>query len=213
VISTLLLLLAAWEVPPAAHGVPDTPVRVPSVDAARGSPRGRPAPADSRWRVPFAVPGRQEAGQSHDTHVSHTRLVLEGRAIALRVRLFHDDLTIALQRATGRPELRITAESREDSAFGSYFGRQVKLEVDGRSVALRVTGSGTERDAAAQEVVWYVLEGGLERPASRIVVLNGLLFEIFADQQNILQLLRLPDDQRRTLYFTASDPRAQRLEF
>jgi hypothetical protein len=61
--------------------------------------------------------------------------------------------------------------------------------------------------------VWYVLEGALQQPAQRIVVLNGLLFEVFADQQNILQLLRLPQDQRRTLYFTASDPREQRIEF
>ena len=152
-------------------------------------------------------------GHSHDTHVSHTRLVLEGRTIALRVRLFHDDLTIALQRATGRPELRISAASRVDSIFGAYFARQVKLEVDAQPVALRVTASGTEQDAAAQEIVWYMLEGGLERPASRIVILDGLLFEVFTDQQNILQLLRLPEDQRRTLYFSASDPREQHLEF
>jgi hypothetical protein len=150
---------------------------------------------------------------SHDTHVSHTRLVLEGNTIALRVRLFHDDLTLALRRATGRSDLRITAESRVDSVFGAYFAKQVKLEVDGRPVALRVTASGMEQDAAAQEIVWYVLEGGLERPASRIVVLDGLLFEVFADQQNILQLLRMPEDQRRTLYFTASDPREQRIDF
>jgi hypothetical protein len=131
----------------------------------------------------------------------------------VRVRLFHDDLTLALQRVTGRPELRITADSRMDSVFSAYFAKRVRLEVDGRPVALQVTASGTEQDAAAQEVVWYVLEGALQQPAQRIVVLNGLLFEVFADQQNILQLLRLPQDQRRTLYFTASDPREQRIEF
>jgi hypothetical protein len=131
----------------------------------------------------------------------------------VRVRLFHDDLTLALQRAAGRPELRITADSRMDSVFGAYFAKRVRLEVDGRPVALHVTASGTEQDAAAQEIVWYLLEGALQQPARRIVILNGLLFEVFADQQNILQLLRLPQDQRRTLYFTASDPREQRIQF
>ena len=161
----------------------------------------------------YAVHGTRYAVRLHDTHVSHTRLVLEGKTIALRVRLFHDDLTLALQRATGRPELRITADSRVDSIFGAYFTKRVRLEVNGRPVVLQVTASGTEQDAAAEEIVWYVLEGGLERPAHRIVILNGLLFEVFADQQNILQLLRLPQDQRRTLYFSAFDPREQRLEF
>ena len=175
--------------------VPRTAYRVPSADA------------------PYSVLGTRYSVLPHDTHVSHTRLVLEGNSIALRVRLFHDDLIRALQRAAGRPELTISADSRMDSIFGVYFSKQVKLEVDGRPVALRVTASGTEQDAAAQEVVWYVLEAGLDRPARRIVILDGLLFEVFADQQNILQLLRLPEDQRRTLYFNASDPREQRLEF
>jgi Domain of unknown function (DUF6702) len=164
-------------------------------------------------RALYSALGTRHSALLHDTHVSLTRLVLEGNTIALRVRLFHDDLTLALRRDSGRPDLRITAESRGDSVFGAYFAKRVKLEVDGGPVALRVTASGTEQDAAAQEIVWYVLEGGLERPASRIVVLDGLLFEVFTDQQNILQLLRMPEDQRRTLYFTASDPREQRLEF
>ena len=147
----------------------------------------------------------------HDTHVSHTRLVIEGRTIALRVRLFHDDLTLALRAATRNAALELTPQARADPVFEGYFRDRVKLEVDGRPVELRVTGSGMEEDAAAQQVVWYVLEGGLERPASRIVIMDGLLFEAFRDQQNIVQLLKLPEDNRRTFYFTASDPRDQQL--
>ncbi len=89
----------------------------------------------------------------------------------------------------------------------------MKLVADGRPVVLHLTGSGTEQDEAAQEVVWYVLEGGLEQPVRKLTVLDGLLFERFKDQQNILLLLRLPEDQRQTLYFVATDPREQSLNF
>jgi hypothetical protein len=159
------------------------------------------------------APGTRYAVAVHDTHVSHTRLVIEGNTIALRVRLFHDDLTRALRAATGDPSLALTEQSRADSVFRRYFGDRVKLEVNSRPVALRVTGSGVEEDAAAQQVVWYVLEGGLPQPASRIRLMDGLLFEAFRDQQNIVQLLKLPEESRRTLYFTATDPRDQELAF
>ncbi len=150
---------------------------------------------------------------SHDTHVSHTRLVLEGNTIALRVRLFHDDLTLALKAFSHLSDLTLTPETRGDSVFSSYYAQHVKLEVNGEPVSLRVTASGMERDDAAQEVVWYVLEASLEQPATKLVMLNGLLFDAFKDQQNIVQLLRLPGDARRTLYFTAVDPRAQTVAF
>jgi hypothetical protein len=149
---------------------------------------------------------------AHDTHVSVTRMVLEGSTLALRVRLFHDDLTRGLRRYSGTPDLQISPGARADSLFAAYFGRTVKLEADGHPVALRVTGSGVEQDEAAQQVVWYVLEGRLDRPPAHLILLNALLFESFRDQQNIVQLLTLPGEYRRTLYFTASDPREQAID-
>lgn len=145
----------------------------------------------------------------HDLHVSHTRMVLEERTVVLRIRLFHDDLQAGLRRFAADSALQLTPEHRADSLFGAYAARSLRLEADGRAVHLTVSASGMEKDQAAQEVVWYVLEGGLVRPADRIRVLNGVLFELFRDQQNIVQLLRLPEDRRRTLYFTAQDPREQ----
>jgi hypothetical protein len=139
-------------------------------------------------------------------------MVLEGNTVALRVRLFHDDLTRGLQRFSGKPDLQISTAARADSLFTAYFKRAVKLELDGSPVSLRVTGSGVEQDEAAQQVVWYVLEGALGHPASRLVLMNGLLFESFRDQQNIVQLLTLPGDHRRTFYFTATDPREQAVD-
>ena len=164
----------------------------------------------SRYSVPstrYSVLGTSYP--SHDIHISHTRLVLEGKTIALRIRVFHDDLTIALRQFGGRPDLEITAVARADSLFGAYFARVVKLQGDGRPLSLRVTASAMEQDDAAQDVVWYVLEGTVPHPPARLTILHALLFETYGDQQNIVQLLRLPGDERKTLYFTARDAREQ----
>ena len=149
----------------------------------------------------------------HDVHISHTRMVIEGTTIACRVRVFHDDLQAAL-RVEGRDStLKVSSEDRADRLFERYFGAHVRLESDGRPVRLSVSASGTEQDPASQQVVWYVLEGTLDRPVDRIVMQQGLFFELFRDQQNIVQLLRMPGEERRTLYFTALDPRDQTVQF
>jgi hypothetical protein len=140
-------------------------------------------------------------------------MVLEGRTVALRVRLFHDDLQLALRAFTGRTDLQLTPADRADSSFAAYFAKVVRLEADGQAPALRVTGSAAEPDQVAGMVVWYVLEGEMAATPSRLTMLNGLLFEVFDDQQNIVQILRMPGEDRHTLYFTAGEPRAQDLRF
>jgi hypothetical protein len=140
-------------------------------------------------------------------------MVIEGTTIACRVRLFKDDLERALRVEAGDSTLKITGGDQAVTLFGKYFGRAMRLAADGRPIALSVTSSGTEKDEAAQEIVWYVLEGTVAAPVKRFTVLDGLLFDYFRDQQNILVLLRLPEDQRQTLYFVASDPREQGLAY
>jgi len=136
-------------------------------------------------------------------------MVLEGRSVALRIRLFHDDLQRALGRFAGDTTLRLTPAGLQDSLFTAYVARTFRLEADGRPVSLRVTASSTERDQVAELVVFYVLEGELPRAPDRLRLRHGVLCEVFDDQQNIIEVLRLPDNRRRTLYFTARDQRPQ----
>jgi Domain of unknown function (DUF6702) len=169
-----------------------------------------PWPAVQGW----TGDGRRGTGNAfHDVHLTHTRMVVEGRTIACRVRLFKDDLEKALEQFAGRPDLHLTPEARADSLFAAYFGRTVTLEADGRPVSLQVSGSGTERDPSSQDIVWYVLEGESEAPIVRLGILNGLMFERFRDQQNLVQLLREPGGIRKTLYFVTTEPREQVVSF
>ncbi len=140
-------------------------------------------------------------------------MVIEGRTIACRIRLFKDDLEKALQLYATQPTFRITAEARADSLFSGYFARHVILEADGKRLSLKVSASGTEKDPSSQEVVWYVLEGESPSSFTQLGMLNGLLFEMFRDQQNLIQLLREPGGVRKTLYFVGTDPREQTVSF
>ncbi len=166
------------------------------------------------WGMPAGGPAlRPPRSPAHDLHVSHTRLVFDGRTVVCRIRLYHDDLQLTLRAASGQPELRLTPTDRADSLFTGYFRTHLRLQGDGNPIVLHVTASGMEPDAAAQQVVWYVLEGTVPAPVGQVVLLNSALFESFGDQQNIVQLLSLPADRRQTFYFTASDPREQKLDF
>lgn len=173
----------------------------------------------SQFRVPTGLDTtlNSELGTrnslSHDLHVSHTRMVLEGTTVACRIRLFKDDLEKALRLYSGRDTLHLTEKGRADSLFGAYFGQKATVVADGKRIALTVSASGTERDPAAQEIVWYVLEGESGGPVSKLVLLQGVMFELFRDQQNIVQLLRAPGDVHRTLYFVSTDPREQVISF
>jgi hypothetical protein len=149
----------------------------------------------------------------HDLHLTHTRLVLEGKTVACRIRLFKDDLEKALQLFSRHAGLRLGEAARADSLFEAYFNQKVMLVADGQRVTLAVSASGVEQDQASQEVVWYVLEGMSEGPVVKLGLLNGLMFELFRDQQNIVQLLREPGDTRKTLYFVSTDPTEQIVSF
>ena len=165
------------------------------------------------WGTPSGGPAVEPLRPpAHDLHVSHTRLVFDGRTVACRIRLFHDDLQLTLRAASGKPELRLTPSDRADSLFAGYFRTHLRLQGDANPVVLHVTASGMEPDAAAQQIVWYVLEGMVPAPVRQLQILNSVLFEAFPDQQNIVQLLRLPGEIRQTFYFTAADPREQKLD-
>ena len=79
-------------------------------------------------RSEFRVPRGFEPGQTrnvergtlnlHDVHLTHTRMVLDGKVVACRVRLFKDDLEKALQAYGKQPQFHITAEARADSTPG-----------------------------------------------------------------------------------------------
>ena len=149
----------------------------------------------------------------HDVHVSHTRLVVEGATVAAQVRLFRDDLEKTFAARAGAPAFDAATAPKRDSLLGAYLAARFVLEADGVRLTGNVEGSGIETDRDRQEVVWVLLDFPAARPVRSIRLRNVIFHETWADQQNIVQVLHLPDEARQTLYFAPGDGKAQELAF
>jgi len=149
----------------------------------------------------------------HDQHVSHTRLVVEGATVAARMRLFRDDFEKGMAAYHRLTALDAARDPRRDSLFAAYVNARFLLDADGSRLRATVEGSGVETDDQSQPVVWFLLDFAGTKPVTRISLRNLVLQEQFADQQNIVQVLHLPDEARQTLYFAPGDAKAQDLAF
>lgn len=149
----------------------------------------------------------------HDVHVSHTRLVVEGATVAAQVRLFRDDLEKTFAARAGTPAFDAATAPKRDSLLGAYLAERLVLEGDGVRLQGNVQGSGVETDRDRQEVVWVLVDFPAAKPVRSIRLRNVIFHETWADQQNIVQVLHLPDEARQTLYFAPGDGKAQELAF
>lgn len=159
------------------------------------------------------LPRPAGAAARHDVHVSHARVVVEGPRVLVRVRVFRDDLELALARRAGQPGLRWSASPAMDSLFGAYFAAQVQVDANGRRLAPRVLARGAEKDPQAGEpMVWYLVALDAPAPVTRLALANRLLFDVYADQQNLVLVLQPVSDRRQSLYFVRGDEGMQVVE-
>ena len=148
----------------------------------------------------------------HDIHLTYSRVLIDGGSIFWRVRLFRDDLEKALRTHARAPELTTTTPGA-DSIFAAYFNGEVPVDVNGTRITAKVVESGRDADATDQDMWWYLLELSAVPPVRTLTVRVGLLFQHFADQRNIVTVLKSPSEERRSMYFVRDDPKGQTLEF
>ena len=153
------------------------------------------------------------AAPVHDLHLSHTRMVVDGATITARLRLFHDDTENSLRRFARRPALRISDQAGQDSVFERYYNDRVQLSVNGVRVRARVVASGRDPDAADPVMWWYEVKYRTAQPVRSIALRQHLMFEMFEDQRNILTVIKMPSNERFSLYFAPSDTKEQVLTF
>jgi hypothetical protein len=162
-----------------------------------------------RWllAVGFAfVASGAASARRHDVHVTHARLVLDGSHAVARIRWFRDDL----ERALGRP-LAATAESR--ATLTSYLGTHFRVRADGVALACRIEEDAPDQDPNGESVWWAVIQCDAARDIRTIGLTNTLLFDQFRDQQNLVTVIKAPEDERRSLYFQGGDRREQQVTF
>lgn len=161
---------------------------------------GLPARADSPALHPRAV--------VHDVHLTYARLVVRGSTVSGSVRLFKDDLDRALAAFAGS---RGSNDASLDSLFAAYLNSNSSLASAGRSLPARVVRSGADPDATDPPMWNFQIEASATAPISALSIRIGLLFELYKDQKNIVTLIGLPNQERRSLFFT-SDSKTKLVE-
>jgi len=184
---SLVALAPAFDLRPSA---PQTSARLAAADA------------------PAAAGVLAALGPSHDIHLTYSRVVVDGKTILFRVRLFRDDLEKALKGRSGDPEMAANRPAA-DSLFAAYFNATVPVMADGRRLSARVVQSGRDADATDWEMWWYLVELTSPTPVTSLAMRVGLLFEHFGDQKNLVTLLEMPGEKRHSLYFVGQDSELQ----
>lgn len=150
---------------------------------------------------------------THEIHLSHTRLVVEGTVVTGRIRLFHDDTEAALQRFTGRGDLRVTAADAQREAFRRYIDSTMVVTAAGTRLKARIADAGPDPDVSTAPMWWYAIEYRAPKAVNGIAIKHVVMFDQFDNQRNIVTVLTKPADQRFSLYFAVGDTTAKLLTF
>lgn len=150
----------------------------------------------------------------HDLHLTYTRIVVDGTDVKAKVRVFKDDMERGLQALSRSPAFQLGADARlSDSLFAAYFNAKTVATAGGKRLTFKVTQSGRDPDAT-DPVMWsFELEGRAPATIRELSLQIRLLFETFEDQKNVVTLIRMPGEERHSLYFSTTDSAAKRLSW
>ena len=143
----------------------------------------------------------------HPLHVSTSQLAVDTTTAWLRIRMFKDDLELALAARAGVESLSLEPSAEHDALFLDYFSEAFGLRLNGTEVAGVLESSGEDLEAGDDElrIWWYLLRFDGTEPIRGIEIRNEILYEQFRDQRNIVRVLHVPTETRKTLYFAAPD--------
>ena len=83
------------------------------------------------------------------------------------------------------------------------------MSSDGRRLSGRVVQSGRDPDVTDQEMWWFQIEASAARPITTLTLRIALFFELYKDQKNLVTLLKMPGEERRSLLFAGGDTAEQ----
>ena len=143
----------------------------------------------------------------HPLHVSTSQLAVDTTTAWLRIRMFKDDLELALAARAGVESLSLEPSAEHDTLFLGYFSEAFGLRLNGIEVAGIIESSGEDLEAGDGElrIWWYQIRFDGTEPIRGIEIRNEILYEQFRDQRNIVRVLHVPTETRKTLYFAAPD--------
>jgi len=149
------------------------------------------------------LPGSAEA---HPFHVSmcEVRYNEEAQSLEIALKIFIDDLDLYFDKVGvtdqyfGEPGELATA----DSLLTGYLNKVFSIRVDGKSKTKNYLGKEIDKGA-----LWAYFEVKNVAPFKTFGCSNSLFFELFDDQQNIIQLTY--QDETRSLLLQKRNPSDQ----
>lgn len=145
------------------------------------------------------------AAAPHNTHISHTRVVLEGPVVLARVRMFRDDL----EKALGQ---KVAETPASQGVLARYLAPRLVVRAEGVPLVAEVLDAGPDLDGD-QPIWWVLVQWKAARPVTALGLRVHVLFDTFEDQQNLVVVNKQPGDDRRTLYFQGGDRTEQVVKF
>jgi hypothetical protein len=161
--------------------------------------------APPRAVTPAAATRAANRAPRHNTHIAHTRMVVEGTMVVARIRMFRDDLQKALKRTVGD-------DPASQAALRAYINGAFGVTADGTRLSAEIADSGGDTEGD-QPIWWALVQWKATRPVKSVGLKVHLLFDTFSDQQNVVVLNKQPGDERRSLYFQAGDRTEQVIKF
>ena len=138
----------------------------------------------------------------HPFRLSVADVAVSESGLQARIRFFWDDLQLAVMEHTSDMDFELAENEEVDTILENYINDMLVLESGETVVQGEVTARGVEDAARIDEVMWwYRLEYKLTPSAERIRIRNRLLFNLFEDQRNIVNI-RTRSGRERTYYFS-----------
>lgn len=118
------------------------------------------------------------------------------------IRFFWDDLQFAVMEQTSDMDFRLDETDEVDTVVEQYVNDMLNFQVEETLLQGELVERGIQEARNPDEVMWwYRLEYSLDPSIDRIHVTNRLLFNMFEDQRNIVNI-KTRRGRERTYYFS-----------
>lgn len=142
------------------------------------------------------------ASPPHPFRLSVADAVVDGSTLDVNIRFFWDDLQFAVMEHTSDMEFRLAEDEEVDAVVAQYVNDMFNLQAEGAVLQGTLVERGIQEARNPDEVMWwYRFEYPLVPATDRIHVTNRLLFNMFEDQRNLVNM-KTRRGRERTYYFT-----------
>ncbi len=118
------------------------------------------------------------------------------------IRFFWDDLQFAVMEQTSDMDFRLDETDEVDTVVEQYVNDMLNFQVEETLLQGELVERGIQEARNPDEVMWwYRLVYSLDPSIDRIHVTNRLLFNMFEDQRNIVNI-KTRRGRERTYYFS-----------